>query len=55
MFFINQAIGSMLVHPDWDVAIQWGLRYVTLGVSVYVISYTADVLMAVNTFEGMYG
>lgn len=55
MFVVNQLLGTILVHPDWDAMIQLGFRYVTLGVSVYVVQYVADVSMAVNTFEGMYG
>lgn len=55
MFVINQLLGTIMVHPDWDASIQLGLRYVTLGVSVYVVQLCADVSLAVNTFEGMYG
>lgn len=55
MFVINQLLGTLLVHPDWDASLQIGLRYVTLGISVYVVDCITDVSLAVSTFEGMYG
>lgn len=49
MFVVNQLLGTVLVHPDWDVQFQTAARFVTIGASVYI----ADMLYMINHVEGL--
>lgn len=54
MFIVNQLLGTVLVHPDWDSQLQWVLRYLTLSVVVtFAVAYWADVADYVNQFTGI--
>lgn len=49
MFVINQLLGTVLVHPDWDAQFQTAARYCTMGASAYI----ADVVFLVKHVEGL--
>lgn len=49
MFIINQLVGTVLVHPDWDACFQMSVRYLTLGASVYI----TDIIDIVNQMDGL--
>lgn len=55
MFVLNQMLGTILIHPDWDTTIQWSIKYITFGASVFIVASLADVMLAVNAFEGYHG
>lgn len=52
MFILNQMIGTVLVHPDWDATIQWSVKFITFGLVVAMFSFMDDISLAVTAFEG---
>lgn len=52
MFVLNQMLGTVLVHPDFDAMFQFAFRYVVFAAVYHLYQMFPDVVIAANTFEG---
>lgn len=52
MFVVNQLLGTVMVHPDWDEQFREVLGLVKMLTVPYVVAYCGEISDIAGHFEG---
>lgn len=55
MFVLNQLIGTLLVHPEWDEMFKIALKYSYLVFSLFTFHYYKDLMEVLSAAGGLGG
>lgn len=55
MFVLNQLIGTLLVHPEWDEMFKIALKYSFFLISLFTFRYFKEIMDVISAAGGLNG